>query len=83
MTGPAAGKQHPADQSLPRSSRETQMDSSKSAGTDHDFVVAAHAGELGAEARLAADGAILDAQERGYEDDSARVAATIRAFMDS
>lgn len=82
----AADTHHAAEQPLTPSTKETPMDSSRQARQareDHEFVVAAHAGELGEQTRVAADGAILDALDHGYENDSSRVAATIRAFLDS
>jgi hypothetical protein len=50
--------------------------------SDHDFLVAALAGELGAEAQHAASGAARTAEDMGYSDDTARVAATARAYLD-
>lgn len=45
---------------------------------DFEYVVAAHAGELGACAKVAADGAITAAEEYGYLDDETRIAEDIK-----
>ncbi len=46
------------------------------------FVTPAYAGELGERYRDAADTAVMNAIEHGYEHDTARVVATLRALLD-